>query len=409
MSDLSFRFLHAGDFQLDMPLHGVREVPDSIAPWMIDSPYVAAERVFDTAVQEQVKLVVLSGGLLDLVAPHPRSIRFLCDQFERLSSRGISVCWAGGARDHAGLWPGAIRLPPTVHHFRAEAVEIVALEPALAIPLTVVGRSGDEGHEIRTTDFFVEPGSPFLVAATCGRTDGAGMSAQPIDYWALGGRRDRKSLLTEPRAAHYPGTPQGRVPADVGPYGCTVVEVLPSRQVRLRFVSCEQARWQHERVLVSAGAPWEGLEQKLSERMQDLRAQQPSGPLLTRWTLVATDVAEGPAVWREWARRTEQWLRTQAAGQADPCWPLSVEVETPDRITAASYKEDTLLGDYLRAIRRLQDDPQPGDLSGVSDLVASTAHLHWLGDLSDGEVRARVLQEAAELGAALLRGEGTVS
>ncbi len=27
MSDLSFRFLHAADFQLDVPLHGVRRFP----------------------------------------------------------------------------------------------------------------------------------------------------------------------------------------------------------------------------------------------------------------------------------------------------------------------------------------------------------------------------------------------
>ena len=101
MSDLSFRFLHAADFQLDVPLHGVQEVPDSISRWMIDAPYLAAERVFDTAIQEHVRLVVLSGNLLDLIAPHPRSICFLREQFERLAGHAISVCWAGSLRDSA--------------------------------------------------------------------------------------------------------------------------------------------------------------------------------------------------------------------------------------------------------------------------------------------------------------------
>jgi hypothetical protein len=184
-----------------------------------------------------------------------------------------------------------------------------------------------------------------------------------------------------------------------------MVDVLASRQFRLRFVSCETARWQHERVLVAPSAPWEDLEQKLAERIQDLRAQQPSGPLLARWTLVATDVAEGPTVWRELSDRTEKWLRKQATSQPDPCWPLSVEVEFPDRITAASYKEDTLLGDYLRAIRHMQDDPRPADLSRVSDLASCPPDTQWVADLSDPAVRAQVLQEAAEMGAALLRGE----
>ena len=129
--------------------------------------------------------------------------------------------------------------------------------------------------------------------------------------------------------------------------------------------------------------------------------------MLVRWTLVATDVAEGPTVWRELVERTEKWLRQQAAGQPEPCWPLSVEVEIPDRITAASYKEDTLLGDYLRAIRQMQDNPRPSDLSRLSDLASSAPDAQWVADLSDPAVRGQVLQEAAEMGAALLRGEKT--
>lgn len=408
MSDLLFRFLHAADFQLDTPLHGVAEVPDAISRWMIDAPYVAAERVFDAAIQEQVKLVVLSGNLLDLVAPHPRAICFVRDQLARLAGHGVTVCWAGGVRDGGGQWPASIALPPSVHHFHAAAVDTLALEKELKFPLTVVGRSGGESAAIRASDFFVEARESFLVAVTCGEADGAALAMQPIDYWALGGRNERKTLAAEPHTVHYPGTPQGRRPVAVGPHGCTIVDILASRQVRLRFVSCEAARWQHERVLVSSGAAWEDLEQKLAERMQDLRAQQPSGPLLTRWTLVATDVAEDPAVWRELRERTDKWLRKQAASQSDPCWPLAVDVEIPDRITAASYKEDTLLGDYLRAIRQLQDTPRPADLSAVSALGAGAPEMQWVADLSDPAVRAQVLQEAAEMGAALLRGEKTV-
>jgi len=408
MSDLSFRFLHAADFQLDVPLHGVREIPDSISRWMIDAPYVAAERVFDTALQERVRLVVLSGDLLDLVAPHPRSICFLREQFERLASHGVRVCWAGGSRDSAAQWPKSLALPASVHHFGTAAAERISFDQELEFPLTVVGRSGDGERNIRPADFFADTGGAFLVALTCGRADGAVLATQSaVDYWALGGRTDRKSLLTEPRAAHYPGTPQGRTPADIGPHGCTVVDVLASRQVRLRFVSCEHARWQHERVLVSSSAPWEDMEEKLAERLQDLRAQQPSGPLLTRWTLVATDVAEGPTVWRELAAKTDKWLRKQAASQADPCWPLSVDVETPDRITAACLKEDTLLGDFLRAIRQLDEEPRPGDLSRLGELAAGVPDLQRVADLSDPAVRKQVLQHAAEIGAALLRGEQT--
>ena len=175
MSDLSFRFLHAADFQLDLPLHGVLEVPDSISRWMIDAPYSAAERVFDTAIQEHVRLVVLSGNLLDLIAPHPRSICFLREQFERLAGHAISVCWAGSLRDSAAEWPQSISLPESVHHFSTTAVDTISLEKELKFPLTVVGRSGDESGEIRATDFFAEAGGSFLVAVTCGHAEGPGV------------------------------------------------------------------------------------------------------------------------------------------------------------------------------------------------------------------------------------------
>ncbi len=282
---------------------------------MIDAPYSAAERVFDTAIHEQVKLVVLSGNLLDLVAPHPRSICFLREQFERLAGHAISVCWAGSPRDSAAQWPSSISLPASVHHFSAAAVDTISLEKELKFPLTVVGRSGDEQwRDPRDGLLRGSRRSRFWWRSPAGKRTVPALSVQPIDYWALGGRGDRKTVVTEPRACalsgHTSGTSSGR---------CGTARLhdwwTSSRlaQVRLRFVSCETARWQHERVLVAASAPWEDLEDKLAERMQDLRDTAPSGPLLVRWTLVATDVAEGPTVWRELVERTEKWLRKQAA------------------------------------------------------------------------------------------------
>ena len=129
---------------------------------------------------------------------------------------------------------------------------------------------------MRATDFFAEAGGAFLIAVTCGRAEARVAAALPIDYWALGGRTDRKTLFTEPRTAHYPGTPQGRRPADVGPHGCTMVEVQASRQVRLRFIPCDAVRWQHERILVSPVRTWDDLVAKLAERIQDMRAQTPA-------------------------------------------------------------------------------------------------------------------------------------
>lgn len=283
-------------------------------------------------------------------------------------------------------------------------VERVVLTGRCAMPLTVLGRSGGDADAIPVNDFVPDAHGALTVAAACGRLDPARLTTQGIDYWALGGRRDRKTPVSEPRAIHYPGSPQGRGPQDVGPHGCTLVEVQGSRQVRLRFIPCDLVRWQHERVLVARSTAWDDLTTKLSERLHDLRSQAPGGPLLVRWTLVATEGGEGSTGLSDLAERVEKWLRQQSSGQAEPCWPIAVDVEWADRISGASYKEDTLLGDYLRAIRELEEAPAAvremlGQLAGVVPAA------RWVADLSDAEVRREVLQDAAELGAALLRGE----
>src|SRR5687767_9806051 len=56
-----FRFLHAGDFALDVPLTAVPGAPASLRELLIDAPYLAAERVFGAAIEERVDFLVLSG------------------------------------------------------------------------------------------------------------------------------------------------------------------------------------------------------------------------------------------------------------------------------------------------------------------------------------------------------------
>ena len=74
MSDRSFRFLHASDFRLDAVPRGLTEVPDHLRDTLLDAPYNAARRVFDTALAERVAFVVLAGNILqpDLTGPRGR-------------------------------------------------------------------------------------------------------------------------------------------------------------------------------------------------------------------------------------------------------------------------------------------------------------------------------------------------
>jgi hypothetical protein len=71
------------------------------------------------------------------------------------------------------------------------------------------------------------------------------------------------------------------------------------------------------------------------------------------------------------------------------------------------YEHDSLLGDYLRAIRKLQiDETQRIDLTDYLEGRESEEPLAGWPDLSDPGERRRVLRRAATLGIDLLTGEG---
>ncbi len=117
MSNCPFRFIHASDFHLERPLMGVAEVPDHLRELFLEAPYTAARQVFEAALAEDAKFVVLSGGIVLPADSGPRGPLFLVEQFARLAERGIGVYWAGAAIDPPEAWPAAVKLPRNVHFF----------------------------------------------------------------------------------------------------------------------------------------------------------------------------------------------------------------------------------------------------------------------------------------------------
>ena len=141
MSGQQFRFLHAGGFALDQPLHGLAEIPEPLEELLIAAPYQAAQKVFDAALEERADFVVLTGDLIDLARPSPRAISFLLDNFERLHAHGISVYWAGGRLDPPQDWPAAARLPSTVKPFASHEPEELSHFRGNRPVVNIVGRS----------------------------------------------------------------------------------------------------------------------------------------------------------------------------------------------------------------------------------------------------------------------------
>lgn len=406
MSGEMLRFVHASDFHLELPLSGLPEVPESLRDLLIDAPYQAATRVFDAAIQEHADFLLLSGDLLNPLTAGPRALAFLLEQFERCAARGLAVYWAGGRLDAPEAWPATVPLPPNVHVFPAGKLEEITHLREDQTHAAILGISWSERFRIHASEFRSEGTERFRVAIAYGNFDAAALSPQPIHYWALGGEHQRRTLFASPFAAHYPGTPQGRTPPETGAHGCTLVCVDTEGKIRTQLLPTDSIRWHAENVHVSDSATRTDLERLLRERMQTIVADAGERAVLVSWRL--TGAARLASELRHGGLEQElvNLLRTEYGRRRNPAWTYSFDLDPPESLPQQWYEEDSILGDFLRAVQT-----QEAGKSEPLRLANYLADAHAMGvfgralEVSEPASRLRLLREAAALGVDLLRGE----
>jgi exonuclease SbcD len=402
----AFRFLQAGDFHLEQPLYGVTEVPDDWRHLFVDAPLQAARKVFETAVKEEVDFVLLTGDSLDPPKAGPRAISFLLDQFQLLHERGIAVYWAGGTVDRAEEWPAGLRFPESVQLYANNRVnEITHMKGDRALA-SIYGQSRSTRSEIRLSDFDHDDAQMFAIAVCHGFLEASSLQRLRMDYWALGGEHERRNLNGLAATAHYAGSPQGRCPAEVGPHGCTLVQVEDDRRIRSRFIPTDVVRWQREKIVCSATASLLEIERVLFDRAKKLIADSEDRPQLAnfvidgvdRWTISARKPGT-PA-------RLVEKLREEFARSKPPLYTLDIEFVTAQEVSPAWFEEDSIRGDYLRAVREWRHDPAHAvDVETYLPDVRLLETLETEVRLDDVAVRSAVLDEAAVMGVELLSAE----
>lgn len=397
-----FRFIHAADFHIERPLRGLAEVPDHLRVALIDAPYRAAERVFDAAIKQRVDFVVLAGDIMDPLASGPRGLVFLTEQFQRLSAQGIRVYWAGGRSDDFERWIDAWPLGDNVLRFPPNRVERVVHARGQEPLAQILGTSSRQRKRIRTADFRVDEPT-FSIAVAYGAADAESLAQTSVNYWALGGEHDRRTLLSGLVAAHYCGTPQGRRPGESGPRGCMLVQVDETAQVRTSFVSTDAVRYLHERVSVGEATTREQFEQILNERIAEL-AGDPFGPdMLIHWTIAGSSALASELRRGRLGDDLAARLRAAHGVKRPSVWTVAIEAEASAGLHEDLYDEDTVLGEFLRTVRHYVDEPE-----AEINLEPFLAERHLAGTLgadvaiTEPAVRRRVLAEVARLGVELL-------
>jgi hypothetical protein len=205
--------------------------------------------------------------------------------------------------------------------------------------------------------------------------------------------------------AHYPGTPQGRSPAEFGSRGCTLAAVDESGRGKLSTVACCAVEWRDETITVGPATGRDELEAMCAQRIRAL-AEHAKCDLLVTWSIGGS----GPilAELRRGKLRGEllEWLRIEHGLSSPFVWTVGLETAPGTALPASLYEQETILGDYVRTLREFELDPaQPLDVESLlSGRPAAESFAHSVA-IKDAAARKRVLHDAALLGVDLLSGE----
>jgi DNA repair protein SbcD/Mre11 len=397
------RFVHAADLHLERPPAGLADVPDQLRSLLVDAPYRAAERMFDAAIKEHVDFVVLAGDVVDPLTCGPRGLVFLAEQFQRLAAQGIQVYWAGGPSDDFERWLGAWPLSDNVHRFAPHRVSRIVHTRGNEPLAQILGTSVQQSKKIAANDFQAARDGLFTVAVAHGATDAEPLTRQGIDYWALGGEHDRRTLVGGPITAHYCGTTQGRLPQESGPRGCTLAQVDESGHVRATFLATDAVRYENPQVAVDDATTNEQLSAILQDRLLEMAAD-PFGPdLLIHWTIVGSAAIESELRAGRLSTDLAARLRLENSNKRPLAWTASVLAERAGETRGDFVSEETVLGEFLRTVAHYADNPE-----AELNLEPYLAERHLAGILAgaatiaEPEERRRLLAEVAQLGLDLL-------
>ncbi len=406
MSTHSVRFVHASDLHLEQTLGGLTSVPTWLRDDFIDAPFKAAENVFDVAVKEDVDFVVLSGDVLDIETAGPRAIDFLLSQFQRISENKIEVYWCGGAVDDPDLWPVEISLPKNVNVFSTSSPQTFEFRRRDRVVASLIGQSRRSAGDSRLTDFSMAGSSGAKIAVLHGKFEKRSLQKQSIDYWALGGRHNEKTLYQEQAAARYPGSPQGFTPDEIGTHGCTIVSVEHGR-ASCRNVATQVIQWHREPLQLAADANRKDLEQSIRNQLTTLRNSKRNTLTLVTWAVSCNGPLSNDLRNDKICDTILSSISTQDGERDGENDIVSVAIENePRQISDGRFDEETIMGDFLRTVREFENDPNR--IIDLAEYLPDTSIRHEVVSaltMSSPTERKKILRRVAALGMDLLSGE----
>jgi DNA repair exonuclease len=246
----NLKFIHCADLHLGSRFSGISAKDLELGKRLTESVFESFKRIVDTAISENVDLLVISGDVFDEENETPSTRYRFAKELGRLK---VPCMISLGNHDHKRSWEESIPFPENVYVFPSEPTRKV-LE-INGEKIEIVGRSFPSRHTSENLAASLKGSVDlFTVAvvhcsldsvsdenyAPCKLSDLLGKN---VDYWALGHIHKRSEVYSNPHII-YPGNIQGRNPKESGEKGTYLVTVSNNSVSKLRFIPAQDILWQ---------------------------------------------------------------------------------------------------------------------------------------------------------------------
>jgi len=268
------KFLHAADLHLDTPFVGISDFSKDLQKKLKESTYKAAEKLFATAVSEQVDFVILAGDVFDDTDSSLKAQMFLKDEFEKLNQANIKVYLIYGNHDYYRNDFAVVNFPSNVKIF-GQDVTTATLDTKDGQRVGITGFSYYQQHinqaivkdypERGKFDYQIgilhagvgdDNYAPFKISD---------LLAKGYDYWALGHIHKREVLHESPMIV-YPGDIQGRNQNETTPKGFYIVSV-ENHVTQMKFVKSSLYTWDKANVNAKTDDTIDSLINKITDHL----------------------------------------------------------------------------------------------------------------------------------------------
>lgn len=405
------RFLHTADIHLDSPLRALEQYEGAPVEELRLATRKAFGNVIDTALEEKVQFVLISGDLYDGDLRDWQSALFFSAQMNRLDRAGIRAFLIAGNHDAQNVMTRRLPLPGNVRMFSAQGPETVLLED---LGVAIHGQSFETQHVAAD----IASGYPdpipglfnigMLHTSADGRPDHdcyapcspLSLRGKGYDYWALG-HVHRREILSENPHIVFPGNPQGRDIGEPGAKGCCIVEVSAGRRVDVRFAATDVWRWFTCELEAETSEP-EDIGRSFEKALQPLRVEAEGRHLAVRVRLRTT-----PVIWARLGRALRPVLQNAALNAGGgQIWLERVVHEFVAEPTAAETAGGPL-GEVAAVIRALRgDEDLMGELLSKMKLLGRQSLPSGCPDPGDAAVIRALLPEVEAMIVAAFRPAG---